>query len=97
MIPEFLAAYIASQAGRAYFLGVAKQTTNLASISSAQLKAMPVPCPPLSDQKRVVEIIADCDEQISRETGELSKLRKLKQGLMGDLLSGRVAVSAVAG
>lgn len=95
MVPEFLAAYMASQAGRAYFLSVAKQTTNLASINSTQLKAMPVPCPPLSDQERVVEIIADCDKQISRETGELGKLRKLKQGLMGDLLSGRVEVSAV--
>lgn len=94
--PEFLAIYMASQAGRAYFLSVAKQTTNLASISSSQLKAMPVPCPPLADQKRVVEVLAVCDKQIRLETNELGKLRKLKQGLMDNLLSGRVVVSAAA-
>lgn len=95
MTPEFLAVYMASQVGRAYFLSVAKQTTNLASISSSQLKAMPVPCPPLPDQERVVEALAVCGKQISRETSALGKLGKLKQGLMDDLLSGRAAGSAV--
>ncbi|MGW5278563.1 restriction endonuclease subunit S [Streptomyces collinus] len=96
MIPEFLSAYMASQAGRAYFLGVAKQTTNLASISSSQLKAMPVPCPPLSEQERVVKGIAVCDKQISREASELGKLRQLKLGIADNLFSGRVAVPAAA-
>ncbi|MFI9241955.1 restriction endonuclease subunit S [Streptomyces sp. NPDC053086] len=96
VIPDFLAAYMASQVGRAYFLSVAKQTTNLASISSSQLKAMPVPYPPLPEQERVVGALAVCDKQISRETSELGKLSKLKQGLMDDLLSGRAVDSAVA-
>ncbi|MER7313026.1 MULTISPECIES: restriction endonuclease subunit S [Streptomyces] len=94
--PHFLSLYMSSAAGRRYFLRVVKQTTNLASINSSQLKAMPVPCPPLEEQRRTVELVGSCDEQIAQEEGGLTKLRELKVGLVDDLLSRRVAVS-VAG
>ena len=45
VIPDYLAIYTASPLGRRYFLSVAKQTTNLASINSTQLRAMPVRSP----------------------------------------------------
>lgn len=94
--PHFLNLYMSSVAGRRYFLRVVKQTTNLASINSSQLKAMPIPCPPLEGQRRTVELVGSCDEQIAQEVGELAKLRELKVGLVDDLLSGRVAVAVVA-
>jgi type I restriction enzyme S subunit len=93
MSPDFLAAYMASPVGRSYFLSVAKQTTNLASISSSQLKAMPIPCPAMPEQLRVVDALTRCDVQIDCEAGELAKLRSLRQGLVDDLLSGRVEVT----
>ncbi|MFF4842171.1 restriction endonuclease subunit S [Streptomyces collinus] len=95
--PHFLNLYMSSAAGRRYFLRVVKQTTNLASINSSQLKAMPVPCPPLEEQRRTVELVGSCDEQIAQEEDELAKLRELKVGLVDDLLSGRVAVSVAGG
>ncbi|MFE0739291.1 restriction endonuclease subunit S, partial [Streptomyces sp. NPDC058855] len=49
--PDFLAAYLASPRGKSYFLGVAKQTTNLASINSSQVKKTPVPLISLTDQE----------------------------------------------
>ena len=53
-MPEFLAALISSPAGKEYFQGASKQTTNLASINQTQLKAFQVFCPPLEEQRRMV-------------------------------------------
>ena len=53
LIPEFLAAVASSSYGRRYFLGCAKQTTNLASINSTQLRAFPIPLPPLIEQRKI--------------------------------------------
>lgn len=52
MSPDFLALYTSSDAGRAYFQRVGKQTTNLASINSTQVKQMPVPLPPPLPSRR---------------------------------------------
>src|SRR5690606_23968156 len=54
MSPDFLALYTSSDAGRAYFQRVGKQTTNLASINSTQVKQMPVPLPPLAEQENLL-------------------------------------------
>ncbi|MFF1902265.1 restriction endonuclease subunit S [Kitasatospora sp. NPDC058218] len=88
MVPDFLALYLASPEGRAYFLRVAKQTTNLASVSSSQIKAMPVPCPPLPVQQRTVEEFATHDECLAEEGRELAKTQTLKLGLIDALLAG---------
>ncbi|MGK5446854.1 restriction endonuclease subunit S [Streptomyces radiopugnans] len=85
--PYYLEFYVSSSAGRSYFLSVAKQTTNLASINSRQLSSMPIPVPALSEQERVVRIIRRQNGQISRLRQEISKVRKMKQGLAKDLIS----------
>lgn len=87
MIPEFLALYLSSQSGRGYFLRVAKQTTNLASVSSSQIKDMIVPCPPILEQRRVINVLTAHDVTIALEEQELVKLRSLKKGLVESLLA----------
>src|SRR5205823_8715305 len=52
--PEFLAALIGSPYGKAYFQAASKQTTNLATINQAQLKAFKLVRPPLPEQRRIV-------------------------------------------
>lgn len=88
--PYYLSLYVSSSAGKRYFLGVAKQTTNLASINLSQLKAMPVPVPELSRQRRVVEFVTSCKRKKSDLECELEKLRSAKRGLIKDLLAGKV-------
>jgi type I restriction enzyme, S subunit len=87
LLPEFLALYMASPEGRAYFLRIAKQTTNLATISSSQLKAMPVPCLPLTEQRRIIAVIDAVSEQERAFEASIAKLRSLKRGLVDDLLT----------
>ncbi|WP_119314170.1 restriction endonuclease subunit S [Calidithermus terrae] len=89
---RFLAAIFASPYGKAYFLASAKQTTNLASINSTQLKAFPVPMPSLNEQERIAVLLDSYETRLKAEEAQLAKLHQLKRGLMEDLLTGRVRV-----
>lgn len=54
----FYLAYLAgSQYGKNYFLSCSKQTTNLASINSTQLKAFPVLCPQIKEQQEIICVL----------------------------------------
>lgn len=92
LLPEFLALQLSSRRGRKYFLGCAKQTTNLASINSTQLKAFPTLTPSLEDQERCVRAVETFHLAISRGQAQKERLMTVKQGLLQDLLSGRVRV-----
>jgi type I restriction enzyme S subunit len=67
--------------------------SNQASINQKGLNVLPVACPPLVEQKLIVSITAGADGRRRAEERELAKLRLLKQGLMEDLLTGRVRVT----
>lgn len=91
--PEFLAAYAASQAGKRFFVRASKQSTNLASINSTQLKAMPVPVAPMAEQQMIVEKIRSMNDAIRLQQEASDTLALFKSGLMDDLLTGRVRVT----
>jgi type I restriction enzyme, S subunit len=59
VLPDYLAAYCGSAEGKRYFLSCSKQTTNLASINSSQLKSMPLPLPPITEQQRIVAVACE--------------------------------------
>lgn len=89
---EFLALYTASPAGRAYFQSVGKQTTNLASINSTQVKGMPVPVPPRAEQDRLLGPVRAVRARVEGLGRQIEKLRAVQRGLTEDLLTGRVRV-----
>jgi len=47
-------------------------------------------CPALPEQTAIAEILSDMDAEIATLEGKLSKARKVKQGMMSELLTGRV-------
>jgi type I restriction enzyme S subunit len=75
------------------------QCSNLASgttrfrISRSNLKNLLIPLPPLSEQKRIAEILSQIDQTIEKEEKYKQKLERLKKGLMEDLLTGKVRVN----
>jgi type I restriction enzyme S subunit len=91
--PEFLAAWAASSRGKAYFLDCAKQTTNLASINSTQLKAFPVPIPSAKEQDEIVEVIGAVDTRLQSERHASHVLFSAKAALMAVLLTGELRVT----
>ncbi|GHI07521.1 restriction endonuclease subunit S [Streptomyces cellostaticus] len=97
LLPDFLALYLASPTGRSYFLRIAKQTTNLATISSSQLKAMPVPYLPLPEQQRIVEIFAAADAMERGLKKSIAKSRDIRRGMALEELSPITATAPVGG
>ncbi|WP_163536359.1 restriction endonuclease subunit S [Gracilibacillus sp. YIM 98692] len=61
-------------------------------INSKTLKSIYYPCPPLYEQIKIYQTIKSFDNKISHEQFKLTKLIQLKQGLMQQLLTGKVRV-----
>lgn len=75
ILNSFYLAYLgSSRYGKNYFLSCSKQTTNLASINSTQLKAFPVLCPSIIEQQEIVSIL---DTLIEKEQSAKYKLEVL--------------------
>ena len=52
-----------------------------------------IPLPPLPEQQRIAEILTQTDQAIEKEQQYKEKLQRTKQGLMQDLLTGKVRVN----
>jgi type I restriction enzyme S subunit len=93
VLPEYLAEYSSSQRGKSFFVRSSKQSTNLASINSTQLKAFPLALANVPEQRQIILRLEDAAGRIASEELGLRKLLLLKSGLMDDLLTGRVRVT----
>lgn len=92
LLPEFLALWAASEFGKKFFVLSSKQSTNLASINSTQLKKFPVLRPSLSEQRDVLQVVDALNSTLEAEMKGLKKLLLLKQGLAHDLLGSNAQV-----
>jgi type I restriction enzyme S subunit len=96
LLPTYLAFYSESAFGKKYFVMSSKQSTNLASINSTQLKAYPVALPPLAEQAAITMYVQQAKRRQDTLKVEATKLQIQKLGLMQDLLTGKVPVSVDA-
>ena len=87
LLPYHLSAVAESPIGKSYFLEVGKQTTNLASINKTLLRDLPIPLPPLPEQKKIAAILSSVDEAIQATQGVIDQTRRVKEGLLQDLLT----------
>ncbi len=67
--------------------------SNYPAISSNDLNNILVLHPSLPEQHRIVSILSQIDETIEKEQNYKQKLERIKQGLMEDLLTGKVRVN----
>ncbi|WOG30466.1 restriction endonuclease subunit S [Endozoicomonas sp. 8E] len=92
LLPKYLTSLAGSAYGKRYFMGCAKQTTNLASINSTQLKAFPVVLPAIEEQVEMAKIISTVDRKLDCLTDKKTQTQQLKKGLMQKLLTGQIRV-----
>lgn len=59
-------------------------------VSKANLKALTLPVPSFEEQSAIATILSDMDSEITALERKLDKTRQLKQGMMQELLTGRV-------
>jgi type I restriction enzyme S subunit len=75
--------------GRAYFQSCSKQSTNLASINSSQLKQFPTALPRLPEQRKIADILTTWDEALTQLDALIEAQERRKKALMQQLLTGR--------
>jgi type I restriction enzyme S subunit len=89
--PWFLGNWLASHTGQRWFSRMneagAKAGLNLPTVG-----AMPVVLPTLEEQVAIAKVLTRADEGLVCHEEMLSKLQRLKTGLMQDLLTGKVSV-----
>jgi len=67
--------------------------TSQNALTIEKMKKMKVLSPPLPEQQRIASNLSQIDETIEKEQKYKEKLERIKQGLMGDLLTGKVRVN----
>ena len=64
--------------------------TKVISVSKNDFMKLPVLLPPQEEQRAIVEALQDIDTEITLLETTLEKTRNLKQGMMRELLTGRI-------
>lgn len=87
--PYFLSYQTGSSYGKGYFKSCSKQSTNLASINSSQLKEYPVLLPPFREQQAIVAKIQTWDRAIDLTERLITAKQERRIWLMQQLLTGK--------
>jgi len=74
-------------------LELLNEATGVPSLSRENIKSIQIPLLPLPEQHRIASILSQIDEAIEKEQKYKEKLERIKQGLMEDLLTGKVRVN----
>ena len=85
----FLAYLFRSTLGRELFSSLAQGATRY-NLSKAQFLALEVPLPTYDEQREIVAVLSDLDDEIAALERRRDKTRAVKQGMMQQLLTGRV-------
>lgn len=94
---RFFALQTQGPRGRAYFQSCAKQSTNLASVNSTQLRQFPAVLPPLPEQRKIADILTAWDDALEKLDALIAAKERRKQGLMQQLLTGRRRLNGFTG
>lgn len=89
---NYMFLYYVLQREKPRFEAIAMGST-IKTIGLSFFKKYAIALPPRSEQDRAAEILLEAEGNVSRQEEELGKLKSLKSGLMGDLLTGRVSVA----
>jgi type I restriction enzyme S subunit len=87
-VNRFILAWLIFDDISRYISGTTRQKLN-----QSVMRNILIPLPPLSEQKRIAEILSQIDQAIEKEEKYKQKLERLKKGLMEDLLTGKVRVN----
>lgn len=95
--PYFLSYQAGSRYGKQYFLKCSKQTTNLASINSTQLKGFPVLMPTIEEQTQIVLLIDDllAKDQQAKDAAEgvLEQIDLIKKAILARAFRGELGTN----
>jgi type I restriction enzyme S subunit len=73
------------------------QTGTLTNLNGASVRAVPIPVPPLPEQKAIAQALSDMDTLISGLDDLIAKKRDIKQATMQQLLTGKTRLPGFSG
>ncbi|MGB3634186.1 MAG: restriction endonuclease subunit S, partial [Rubrobacteraceae bacterium] len=90
--------YANSADGRRYFVSIAAGSTgSMPKISGEKLRKMPLPAPPLHEQRAIAAALSDVDDLISALDRLIAKKRAVKTAAMQQLLTGKQRLPGFSG
>ena len=75
LLPDFAMAWFNIAAGRDHFFQSGKTTSGLGTINSSVIRSAPIPLPPISDQRRLMEVLANASQSAATKLTEAQTLR----------------------
>ena len=66
------------------------ESTGVPQLTAPQISNYRIPYPPYKEQETISEVLSDMDNEINALEKKLSKTKELKQGLMQQLLTGKI-------
>lgn len=69
------------------------EASGVPSLNARTIEAISVPFPSLSEQRAIAEVLSDMDAELAALEERREKTRLLKQGMMQELLTGRIRLS----
>lgn len=87
---NFIYQWLVSENGRKKAISLAKPAVNQASISTTELRKVPISIPTYEEQTAIAKVLQAADKEISLLKTKAEKLREQKKGLMQVLLTGKV-------
>ena len=76
--------------GRTDFSLYGKQAVKGYTLNSESLKLVEVPLPTIEEQTAIATLLFDMDDELTVLEAKLAKARQIKQGIMQELLTGRI-------
>jgi type I restriction enzyme S subunit len=90
--PLFLAAYVTT--GRYWnWVQLMSMRSGQPGINGNEYAQLPIPLPTIEEQTTIAAILFDIDAEIAALESKLAKTRQIKQGMMHNLLTGRIRLA----
>lgn len=94
--PKYVFYFIQSEKGQIEKMKLARQVA-VSGITGEDLKLLPIPLPPLPEQRRIAAVLGTWDTAIEQTTELLKALRARHRGLMHQLLTGKLRLPGFGG
>ncbi|MCG3208345.1 MAG: hypothetical protein FOGNACKC_01948 [Anaerolineae bacterium] len=96
LLPKYLMYYLLSTRG-SQEVQIRATGSTATGIRQSELRKVPIPLPPLAEQRRIAEILGVWDDAISLTQRLIEAKQRRKQGLMQRLLTGSVRLPGFTG
>ena len=87
VLPEWILFHFITLWKKRFFKSVAIRHVGQSAVQTKYLTNLRIPLPPLSEQKKIAEILSTVDQAIEKVNEAIEKTQRLKKGLMQELLT----------